>query len=149
MYPNTKQVRNRQLITCEHGLQGTCWWCESKKVKPVEQKIDMLQERFDALLDIVKMLITHRTKNMTGSNAGLTTTTIIQNSLIRSGSDADKPASGDGLAFYYATDVDKIYQRRDSSWIDISFSRPTDSDARIINIETDTATGTLEVTDTN
>lgn len=148
MPENIRQKIGRQLLTCEHGIDGDCYWCKIKQEAPTKEKIAILEDRFMALLDIMKMLISERTRNMTGVNSGLSTTTIIANSLISSGLDSAKPGSGTSLAFYYATDIDKIYQRRENSWIDISFSRPQDGDARITNIETDSATGTLEITDT-
>ena len=84
----------------------------------------------------------------TGYHSTGVETEVIGSQLIKSGSDSSKPSDGGGLAFFYATDTDIIYQRRGGGWIDISFSKPQDGDARITNIETDSTTGTLEITDT-
>ena len=136
-------------MTCEHGQEGYCWWCISLKNKPVEKQIDILKERYDCLLMVMKMLIRNMVhKKGPGANVVIgTITETINSSLISSGNDAAKPANGGGLAFYYATDTDVIYQRRSSDWIDISFSRPTSPDIRITDISTDSATGSLQVTD--
>lgn len=141
-----QQKLNRQLLTCEHGLDGYCWWCTSLKNKPVEKQIDVIKDRFDCLLLVVKMLM----KNMimmksTGSASAGVVTEIMGSNLITSGADAAKPADGGNLAFYFATDTDTIYQRRDSSWIDISFSRPTAPDIRIKDISIDGGTGALQI----
>ena len=136
-------------MACEHGMEGYCWWCESLKNKPIEKQIDMLKERFDALLAVTKMIIrnTIQMKHPSNGTIGIVSQ-IIGSSLITSGADASKPSDGGNLAFYFATDTDTIYQRRDGSWIDISFSRPTPPDVRITDISTDSTTGTLKVTDT-
>lgn len=144
-----QQKLNRALLTCEHGIDGYCWWCSSLQNKPIEKQVDVLKERFDCLLVVVKMLI----KNMlmakpNGSVVAGTITEVMGSNLIKSGADASKPADGGNLAFFYATDTDTIYQRRDSSWIDISFSRPTAPDIRITDVSIDGGTGALQITDT-
>lgn len=150
MNKNDQQKLNRQILTCEHGMDGYCWWCTSLKNKPLENQIRILDDRFEALLLVVKMLIKNMIQQKPGGfhSTGIVSQ-IVGSSLISSGSDASKPSDGGNLAFYFATDTDVIYQRRAGSWIDISFSKPADGDARITNIETDASTGTLEVTDTN
>lgn len=147
-----QQALNRELMTCSHGISGdmgSCWWCKSIENKPVEKQIDVLKERFDCLLAVVKMLIKNNIMmKSTGNTTGSLVAEIIGSSLITSGADASKPSDGGNLAFYFATDTDTIYQRRDNSWIDISFSRPSGADVRITDISTDSSTGSVQVTDT-
>jgi len=150
MNPKDQQALNRQLLTCEHGMDGYCWWCTSLKNKPIEKQVDQLKERFDCLLLVVKMLIKNAIMQKPGGHsvvAGVVTE-VMGSNLITSGADSAKPADGGNLAFYFATDTDTIYQRRDNSWIDISFSRPTSPDIRITDISTDSTTGSVQVTDT-
>lgn len=141
-----RQKINRLLVTCEHGIDKseTCWWCASTANKPLTDRIDIIEQRFDALLGVLKLILK-------GSQLGtgrpvLNSTTIVQgNNLIQAGLDADKPNS-DNIAFWMATDTDTIYQRRDGTWIDISFSRPTAPDIRITDVSIDDSTGALQIT---
>ena len=143
-----RQLTNRELVTCPHGLNSNenCWWCETTKNKPTEQRIDRLEEKFKALLNVVKLLAL---APKLGRGGGLGTT-IIQNviegtTLIESGLVSAKPDSNT-LAFYMATDTDTIYQRRDGSWVDISFSRPEAPDVQVTDISVDGDTGALQIT---
>jgi hypothetical protein len=146
-----RQKINRQLITCEHGINKSesCFWCASTANKPLTDRIDIIEQRFDALLGVLKLIL--KGSQMGGRPVLNSSTTIVQNitgnNLIQSGLDADKP-NDNNIAFWMSTDTDTIYQRRDGTWIDISFSRPIAPDVRITEIHTDDATGTLEVTDT-
>jgi len=159
-----RQRTARQLVKqaytqtdfCPHGISITesCWWCsiEEKKLikknnRPLEQRVQILEERFDALLKVVSMLLQVKLPSRVVLGGSVTTVInqITDGGLIQSGNDADKPNSN-SLAFWYATDTDTIYQRRDNDWINISYSRPTAPDSRITNIEVDDTTGTVEVT---
>lgn len=144
-----RQATNRKLVTCSHGISPseTCWWCETTKNKPVNDRIDIIEQRFEALLGVIKLLLRSQGSGG-GSGVVNASTTIIQNSLIKSGPEADRPdAVNGGLAFWMSTDTDTIYQRRDNTWINISFSRPTAPDLRITDISIDGTTGALQVTD--
>lgn len=144
-----RQLINRQLVTCQHGVGSdeTCWWCESLGNKPITKKIEILEGRFDALLGVVLMILKTRTPTRTvlGGSVNTVINQIVEEGLIKSGNDADKPNSNT-IAFWYATDTDRIYQRRDNDWIDISYSRPVSPDLRISDISVDDTTGTVEVT---
>lgn len=151
MEQSARQLINRKLVTCTHGISTneSCWWCETTKNKPTEDRIDILEKRFEMMLGVLKLLI--KAPHLQGSN-GSVVTNIVNNiiqgtgdTLIRSGLDAEKPDSNE-LAFWMSTDTDTIYQRRDNSWIDISFSDPTSPDLRITDISVDDSTGALQIT---
>lgn len=147
----SKQLTTRKLVTCEHGIGTgeTCWWCESTKNKPTNERIDIMEQRFEALLGVIKLLL--RQQVLRGGNVSvgeIIHQTIINQggeSLISSGLEADRPTDN-SLAFWLSTDTDTIYQRRDDSWVDISFSRPTAPDVQVTDISIDDSTGALQIT---
>lgn len=147
----TRQGLNRQLIKCAHGIASneSCWWCETTKNQPLVERIDVLEKRMLALLQVIQLLI--KAPHLQGSNGAVVSNVVnniiqgTENSLIQAGLDADKPETT-SLAFWMSTDTDVIYQRRDGAWVDISFSHPTAPDIQITDVSIDDATGALQIT---
>ena len=133
---------NKDLVTCEHGITGKCWWCEQLENKSGDEKFNIMEQRFKALLSliskvIIPTVIRAQGKGGIGGVTEVKTETIretIGKQLISQGLDIDKPTGNHGLSFYQATDTDTIYQARDNKWIDISFSKPDIGEKAVTDI---------------
>ena len=129
------------LVYCQYGIRGKCWWCDTiNKQTPTDDAQRILAKRIDALRNIIFYLIMPMLKQGAASQPWIVSSPTQQNQLIGTGPDSNRPATnGPGYVFYYSTDKDVISQWRDSSWIDISFSRPTAGETRVtdVSIETD------------
>src|SRR3990167_6948592 len=122
------QLRNREILACEHGIKGKCYWCDFNPNQSAEKRLDDIEEKFCALVNLIKRILAFTLQapsktSLTATTNNITQTTTTGDTLISSGLDTAKPSGGGGLAFFFATDTDIIYQRRDNSWIDISYSR--------------------------
>jgi len=139
----------KELVTCEHGMSGSCWWCKSTKNKSTNERFKILEGRLDVLKELLKLVITH---GLPGGRAGYTGLGDQPQMIKRIdvGADADKPDDAKQLLFWYANDTDKIYQWRDSDWVDISYSRPDSTEEkRITDIVAEPGTEEVEITYTD
>jgi len=140
----------KELVTCEHGITGDCWWCNFNKEKQrslgMTERIESIEDHLIGTMAVLKMLVKGmiEMKGKTGAGFQSTTAGPVSTKFIDSGNDADKPSGSHQLAFWFSDDTDTIYQWRDDSWIDISYSRPGAGERRITNlVEKD---GAVEVT---
>lgn len=136
-----RDQQGTELVYCEHGIRGKCWFCEKiNESKTANEAQRILAKRIDTLRNLIFYLIMPMIKQGAASQPWIVSSPTQQNPLVQMGTDANKPATnGPGYMFYYSTDKDTIYQWRDSSWIDISFSRPAAGETRVtdVSIETD------------
>lgn len=141
----------KELVTCGHGITGKCFWCDFTKEKQRKksgiERIEAIEDHLIVTMDVLKMLLKEVIRGQGKRGAGFASSAgPVLTKLIDSGADADKPSGSHNLAFWFAEDVDKIYQWRDSSWIDISFSRPDAGEKRVTDIVYKPSTDDVEVT---